>query len=533
MLLRLTNHGRLIPKKPPLPRVCSLPRPDVYVLSQFGRRSRNYASQQVEDKSLDTAGNANMKSDEPRETRKNVADEGIQLETAEALTRPASAPENIGSAQQRTLAEHEHGEATDQKSRSLSVDDISSKSEDVNRNLRRGRGQLRNQNLSSLQSAPWPASKATRPLLLTLDAFDTIFTPKEPIAKQYCDVSRNFGLDLDESAVKSAFKTAFKDMNTRFPNYGAFTSVDPETWWTTLINNTLTPLLPPSTPALTLPSGLANTLYDHFSTSAAYTLFPDVLPFLTALGAAGQSASAWPPRRTMLGILSNSDPRVRSILASFEPSIPILPALFPPRATPASRRAPVPVFGPAHPAFAALSYETGMQKPDRRIFDRALRLAQGVLDSMHPVARLTRTGSELLDDVRSEFHCLHVGDEIGKDAVAALGAGWDFVLLDREQEEGVGTRVIEVSVNGDGNENGSGGRREVEITVVNSLLELRYVIRKERLEGKESPWNQTLNPVWLDPVEGHVRRRIPKDRKDLRGRKIIDAGNGDGTSILV
>ena len=169
----------------------------------------------------------------------------------------------------------------------------------------------------------------------------------------------------------------------------------------------------------------------------------------------------------------------------------------------------------------------------RQIFDRALRLAQGVLDRMHPVARLTRTGSQLLDDVRGEFHCLHVGDEVGKDAVAALRAGWDFVLLDREMEMGVGRRVVEIPVPGDGEGDGYGEIREVEITVVNSLLELRHVVTKERLEGQESLWNQTSKPVWLDPAEGPVRRQIPQDRRDLRGRKILDAGNGDGTSILV
>ena len=474
-----------------------------------------------------------MKSDEYHKTQENAPDEEMRLGTDEDVMRSASAPAEIGTAQQRDHDEQEYGEETNQKSRSLSTDDISSVSAQTSQPLRRGHKQLRNQSLKSIQAAPWQASKATRPLLLTLDAFDTLFTPKEPIAKQYCDVARTFELDLDESAVKSSFKTAFKDMNTRFPNYGAFTSMGPETWWTTLITNTLTPLLPDS--ASSLPTGLADTLYEHFSTSAAYTLFPDVLPFLTALGTAPQSVSTWAPRRTMLGVLSNSDPRVRSILASFTPSIPIIPSLFPPRQTPSSRRTPTPIFGPAHPAFAALSYETGMAKPDRRIFDRALRLAQGVLDRMHPVARLTRTGSQLLDDVRGEFHCLHVGDEVGKDAVAALGAGWDFVLLDREMDQGVGRRVVEIPVvsNGDGAGNGNGETKEVEITVVNSLLELRHVITKERLEGQESLWSQTSKPVWLDPDEGPVQRRIPKDRRDLRGRKIVDAGNGDGTSILV
>jgi len=244
----------------------------------------------------------------------------------------------------------------------------------------------------------------------------------------------------------------------------------------------------------------------------------------------------------MLGLISNSDPRVRSILSSFTPtSIPITPSLFPARYTPHSRHSTLHTFGAAHFAFAALSYEQKVQKPDRRIFDRALRLAQGVLDELHPVARLTRTGGELLGDVRQQFHCLHVGDEVGKDVVGALSAGWDVVLVDRTMEEGVGEREVDVPVEAADSEGSK--MKKVKVTVVNSLERLRYVIDKERLEGEGSVWNQMEKMVWLNPDKGEietrreVEKRTGKKRllyKQLKGRRVVDRGGEEvGLSMLV
>jgi FMN phosphatase YigB (HAD superfamily) len=390
--------------------------------------------------------------------------------------------------------------------------------------------------------------EATRPILLTFDAFDTLFTPKEPIGQQYCTISRKYGLDLDEKAVMSSFKTAFKDMSARLPNYGKGTQgMTPENWWTTLITNTLTPLLPETMPHL--PYALPDELYTHFSTSAAYTLFPDVMPFLSLIGTSSYSASHWAPRRTMLGVVSNSDPRVRDILSSFHPPIPFTPSMFPPRYTPHSRHTHH-SFGPAHFSFAALSYETGFEKPDPRAFDRALRLAQKSLDTLHPVARLTRTGSEMLQDVRNEFHCLHVGDDVNKDVLAALGAGWDVVLIDRKNPVPISTRTVSLApppAEGEkylgqykgytalarASEKKSKSLVDVEVTVVNSLMGLQRVVTRGRLEGNGSRWNQVRKRVWVDPKSLPVRARKKVLRKDLKGRRIVDRGAGDGTSRLV
>ena len=44
-------------------------------------------------------------------------------------------------------------------------------------------------------------------LLLTLDAFGTLFIPREPIAKQYGDVARRYGLTgFSNEDVNSSFR---------------------------------------------------------------------------------------------------------------------------------------------------------------------------------------------------------------------------------------------------------------------------------------------------------------------------------------
>lgn len=90
--------------------------------------------------------------------------------------------------------------------------------------------------------------------LITFDAFGTLFTPREPIAKQYSDVARQLGLSgFTESALQSSFHTgmqthhgmpaanrlivdlattaAFKNESRRHPNYGKASGMLANQWW--------------------------------------------------------------------------------------------------------------------------------------------------------------------------------------------------------------------------------------------------------------------------------------------------------------
>ena len=150
-------------------------------------------------------------------------------------------------------------------------------------------------------------------------------------------------------------------------------------------------------------------LLQRFSSSDGYMLYPDVLPFFEAIRihkertlGTGHSADL------LLGILTNSDDRVISILESF--GLRINPWRY------GTKKVGI---AHANPKicddidFVALSYDVGFEKPQRRIFDATREMAE-----------LNRFGVS---------HCVHVGDDLEKDYEGAEAAGWKGLFLDREE----------------------------------------------------------------------------------------------------
>ena len=68
--------------------------------------------------------------------------------------------------------------------------------------------------------------------MLTLDAFGTLITPREPIAKQYAEAARRHGLaGFSEEDIAKDFRVAFKNESTQNPNYGKATGLGARRWW--------------------------------------------------------------------------------------------------------------------------------------------------------------------------------------------------------------------------------------------------------------------------------------------------------------
>ena len=114
---------------------------------------------------------------------------------------------------------------------------------------------------------------------------------------------------------------------------------------------------------------------------------------------------------TTVGIITNSDDRVTSILISLGLSV---------RLSNWSETQPdfTHVDGSdreaEHIDFVAFSYDIGYEKPDRRIFDAV---------------------QTLMKQVKGEdYEYLHVGDDLEKDVNGAKAAGWQSLLLDREEK---------------------------------------------------------------------------------------------------
>lgn len=148
-------------------------------------------------------------------------------------------------------------------------------------------------------------------------------------------------------------------------------------------------------------------------------MYQDVKPFFQMLkdDATRKSDTApWPWNKTVVGIITNSDDRVPGILESF--GLKIGPRRI---GTPDQRSVQASLEEDI--SFVVLSYDVGVEKPDRRIFDAALGMLQETLAGNDEGLTL------------DQFEKLYVGDEVEKDYEGAQAAGWNTVLLHRAYKE--------------------------------------------------------------------------------------------------
>lgn len=153
----------------------------------------------------------------------------------------------------------------------------------------------------------------------------------------------------------------------------------------------------------------------RYSTEEGYDIFPDVLPFFQTLKGKSSSGdtNAWPWERTVVGIITNSDDRVPGILESFGLKIgPTRVGTSDHRSIDAAMEEDI--------SFVVMSYDVGVEKPDRRIFDAAVSSFNKALKA---------EDNELQ---AKDFEKLYVGDSQVHDFFGAKGAGWDALLLDRD-----------------------------------------------------------------------------------------------------
>ncbi len=214
-----------------------------------------------------------------------------------------------------------------------------------------------------------------------------------------------------------------------------------------------------------VPEGLVEGLFRRFEGGEAYELFDDVGPFLRgvrrwegevcrASSGRGQGrGNGMPVGNVVVGVLTNSDPRVSSVLRSLGLSVGV----------PGTRQQEE-----VEPDidFVLTSYEIGVEKPDPRAFLAAERIARSITrqastsnrtdpQAQSPIptpalssARCDDDDDAVLlpkreeeedqeDEVNDAMLKIHIGDDLQKDCLGAIraGTGWHALLLDRTREE--------------------------------------------------------------------------------------------------
>jgi putative hydrolase of the HAD superfamily len=205
---------------------------------------------------------------------------------------------------------------------------------------------------------------------VTLDAGGTLIAVAEPVGVTYARIAARHGIGTPPDVIERGFRRAFAGAPPlAFPGVAANALADHERrWWRAIVGEALGPGAdPPAVDAAFVE------LFDHYGGAAAWLVFPDVPPALSALRARGIA----------LAVVSNFDRRLPAVLDGLGLG-PLLDAV-------------------VH------SSGIGHAKPDPGIFEAAL-------------ATLGVTPGE----------AMHVGDDSGADVGGAHRAGLRPVLIDRD-----------------------------------------------------------------------------------------------------
>ncbi|KAJ5652159.1 hypothetical protein N7507_009585 [Penicillium longicatenatum] len=298
--------------------------------------------------------------------------------------------------------------------------------------------------LNNARSRSISTPSTHRTLLLTFDAFDTLFHPREPVPDQYASTAHEFGLSrtaITPQKLKAAFKTTFREQASRYPNYGRADVLrgrygGPKQWWEEVIQGSFKRTLSEGNGSNIgtdpeLPAGFVEALIDLFAGARGYTLYDDVAPFFARM----RELKAAPKHnrfdQVIVGVVSNSDDRVPAVLkalglrvgdlrADQDISSGELPG-FEQRKVRDSNTVSGQIRSDLDLDFVITSYEAGEEKPNRLIFDVAERQARLLVPGVH-------VGS-------GSWTRVHVGDDYGKDYQGAIEAGWQSYLLRRGDGE--------------------------------------------------------------------------------------------------
>ncbi|XP_015065558.2 haloacid dehalogenase-like hydrolase domain-containing protein 3 [Solanum pennellii] len=210
---------------------------------------------------------------------------------------------------------------------------------------------------------------------ITLDITGTLIAYKGDLGDSYCLAVQAVGRPCPSyKRVDEGFKVAYAELAKKHPCFGFADNIPNYVWWKICVRDSF------------VKAGyeyddetfenIYSRIYATFGSAAPYRIFPDAIPFLRWLR----------KRDVTVGLVSNAEYRYRDI---------ILPALG--------------LNQGSEWDFGVFSGLEGVEKPDPRIFEIALKKAGNVAPE----------------------EALHIGDSLRKDYLAARGVGMHALLLDR------------------------------------------------------------------------------------------------------
>ncbi|XP_073907326.1 haloacid dehalogenase-like hydrolase domain-containing protein 3 isoform X2 [Castor canadensis] len=172
--------------------------------------------------------------------------------------------------------------------------------------------------------------------LLTWDVKDTLLQLRYPVGEEYATKARAHGLQVEATALGQAFRQAYRAQSHSFPNYGLSHGLTSHQWWLDVVLKTFHLAGVPDVQAV---ASIAEQLYKDFSSPCSWQV----------LEGAETTLRGCRKRGLRLAVVSNFDRRLENILVGLGLR--------------------------EHFDFVLTSEAAGCPKPDPRIFQESLRLA--------------------------------------------------------------------------------------------------------------------------------------------------------------
>lgn len=211
-----------------------------------------------------------------------------------------------------------------------------------------------------------------KPSVIFLDAVGTLFGVKGGVGAVYAAIARNFGVEVSPGVLDRAFLQSFRKAAAPAQKLSDV-HVQEFNWWQGVVRQTFEQagVLPQFSDF----TAFFIALYNHFATADPWFIYPDVVPALTH----------WQQQDIQLGILSNFDSRLYSVLTALD-----LAEFF---------------------SSITLSTQVGVAKPNPEIFSIALQRHQCLPE-----------------------RAWHIGDRYDEDYQAACAVGMRGIWLKRRNE---------------------------------------------------------------------------------------------------
>lgn len=207
--------------------------------------------------------------------------------------------------------------------------------------------------------------------LITFDITDTLLKFKTNPSVEYSKVASDYGYKINESKIISSFRTSFVMMSEKYPNFGSRTELHWSEWWSMLV-------------------------FDVFKQSHPEMDKNHIIEIAKILIKKYETADCWirlnecdhkllkniKSSNKTVGVISNFDERIEMILKNMN-----LIEYF---------------------DFILSSYAVGFMKPEKQIFDEALKSCKQIV---------------------KPNEALHIGNTAKLDYLGARNAGWNCILI--------------------------------------------------------------------------------------------------------